>query len=413
MPKIQSSEEEMVLPAWLFVLPWSPKSIGGVNEVVRNLSAEAARSQRFVPKTLVCDWSTSDPTEQVDASEGDFRLRLREPGPTLRAWKQNLAFMLHFIPTLLKLRTLIRSIEVSVINQHYAGLSGIYFATAKRLGWIDRFIISVHGSDVTAMAASDRFRARWWRWMIESSDSIVACSQSFATEVERAAPKLLANITVVHNGVDLARCEIDLTTAGPGGTAGAVFLCVATLEHKKGIDLLINAFEKIAERHPSYRLVVVGRWSAFLPQLQQQIAALSSRAPGVASRIEIVSGESHGQVLHRMQTATMMILPSRAEPFGIVLLEAGLMHVPVIASRIGGIPEIIDDGVHGLLFPVEDVDALAAAMDRLLYEPEFRSTLANALHDRVVSDFTWTSAWFDYVGLVEHAVTLPADLPAN
>ena len=97
-----------------------------------------------------------------------------------------------------------------------------------------------------------------------------------------------------------------------------------------------------------------------------------------------------------LERAKAFCLPSRAEPFGIALLEAGAYRLPVVASRVGGIPEIVIHGESGLLVQPDDVDGLAAALDRVMADPDAARGLGERLHRRVANDFPWKRAYEQY-----------------
>ena len=101
-----------------------------------------------------------------------------------------------------------------------------------------------------------------------------------------------------------------------------------------------------------------------------------------------------------MKQAKTFCLPSRAEPFGIAILEAGAYRLPVVASRVGGIPEIIIDGETGLLVEPDDTRALTAALDRVLSDADLARNLGERLYERVVGDFSWKRAYQQYRTLI-------------
>ena len=98
--------------------------------------------------------------------------------------------------------------------------------------------------------------------------------------------------------------------------------------------------------------------------------------------------------------AAVFCLASRAEPFGIVLLEAGAFRCPVVATAVGGIPEILEQEVTARLVPPDDPAALATQLRRSLCEAEGARRLAEALHERVLSEFSWRNAHRAYMRLV-------------
>src|SRR5262249_1147568 len=108
----------------------------------------------------------------------------------------------------------------------------------------------------------------------------------------------------------------------------------------------------------------------------------------------------HAQVARFFDRATAFCLPSRAEPFGIVLLEAGAFRLPVVATRVGGIPEIVEDRVTGLLVPPDDAGSLADALVRVLTDSDFAASAGRGLHDRVRAVFSWRRAYDAYRALL-------------
>ncbi len=92
-------------------------------------------------------------------------------------------------------------------------------------------------------------------------------------------------------------------------------------------------------------------------------------------------------------------MPSRSEPFGIAIIEAGYLGVPVVATRVGGIVEIVTEDVDGVLVAADDVEGLASQLERLLESEALRARLGMALHERVLSAFTWSRALEQYLQL--------------
>lgn len=95
--------------------------------------------------------------------------------------------------------------------------------------------------------------------------------------------------------------------------------------------------------------------------------------------------------------AHIFCLPSRQEAFGLVLLEAGAYSLPVIASNVGGISELIEDRVNGILVPSDDVCALAASLRMLLGTPQLGRQMGDSLYQKVESRFTWTRTLEQYL----------------
>lgn len=146
----------------------------------------------------------------------------------------------------------------------------------------------------------------------------------------------------------------------------------------KGFDTLCESFKRISSRFPGWRLVLIGH------EVPEEV-----RAGGFAHRgIEAYPGLKHGQVAEWMNRCAIFALPSRTEAMGRVLLEAAAAGKCRVAARVDGIPTVVDDGIDGLLVETESVEELAAALERLIRDPELRRRLGNAARERVAREFS-------------------------
>jgi glycosyltransferase involved in cell wall biosynthesis len=146
----------------------------------------------------------------------------------------------------------------------------------------------------------------------------------------------------------------------------------------KGFDLLCEAFHRVAERFPDWKLVLIGF------QVPETVRESGLEHP----RIESHPGLKQAQIAEWMARCAIFALPSRTEAMGRVLLEAGAAGKCRLAARIEGIPTVLEDGVDGVLVPPESVDALAAALERLMGNPERRRRLGAAAQQRVGREFS-------------------------
>jgi glycogen synthase len=159
-------------------------------------------------------------------------------------------------------------------------------------------------------------------------------------------------------------------------------LGLGRIVEKKGFDLLLDAFARLAERHPGVGLVIGGDGPR-RPDLIRRVAAT-----GLEARVALPGSLDRGQVAWAMQAAEVFVLPSRVEPFGIVVLEALRGGCPAVVSSHGGAGEIVRDGEDGLVVDPTDPGALAHSIDRVLSEPALASRLAEA-GPRRAGDFDW------------------------
>jgi glycogen(starch) synthase len=205
-------------------------------------------------------------------------------------------------------------------------------------------------------------------------------------------------VHVVHNAIDSVACrrEARQSPLPPGLEAHPYLLSVGKFETKKGHDVLIESYERIAPSHPDLWLVIIGGSGHALAACQARVAA----SP-FSERMLLYCDVPHGSTLAAIARASLFAFPSRREPFGIVILEAAALATPVVASRVGGIPEIIQDGHSGVLVPPDDVAALAAALHRMLIDRERASAQAERLQETVGRNFSLTAQTLAYRELFE------------
>ena len=153
---------------------------------------------------------------------------------------------------------------------------------------------------------------------------------------------------------------------------------------QKGFDVLIEAYARLSARMADAPDLLIAGDGAERENLQKRVGDL-----GLMDRVHLIGFADRPTAVSLFRGCEMFILPSRHEPQGIVNLEAMACAKPVIASRVGGVPEIVLDGVTGLLVPGEDASAFAQALESLLADPAKARTLGEAGRERVVAEFTW------------------------
>jgi len=189
-------------------------------------------------------------------------------------------------------------------------------------------------------------------------------------------------VHVVRNGVDAeairAAAREPHSASLPAGD-GPLVGCVARLERVKGVADFVDAAALVAREIPSARFVVAGDGSE-----AESLAA--RRTPALADRLAFMGHLDHVEPL--VAALDVLALPSLSEALGLVLLEAGALGVPVVATAIGGVPEVVDDGVTGILVSPGQPPALAEAVTQLLRDPARARAMGAAGRARVEREFT-------------------------
>jgi glycogen(starch) synthase len=154
---------------------------------------------------------------------------------------------------------------------------------------------------------------------------------------------------------------------------------IGRFESRKGPDTLVRAIPRLAERIPQVRVVLRGTdtkmadGGSFRSHLERLVASL-----GVDGKVEITDHWRPGAVREELATANVCVVPSRWESFGLVAAEAAALGRPVVASRIAGLDEVVEDGVNGRLVPPEQPEAFADVLARLLDSPADASRMGEA-----------------------------------
>jgi glycosyltransferase involved in cell wall biosynthesis len=372
---------------WLFVVPWDLRHSGGVNQVVINLYKECAQQGKYRPLVLVLDWNARSPVYAKDSGCRTVHLRVKQPDVSMKGL---LAWVLALGPGLLQLRRLLRQENVHVINVHYPGTSAVAFALLRQCGLFrGKLLFSFHGMDLRQAVSARGLGVAIWRYLAASLDAASACSEALAAEVRDFFEDKKEKVRVVYGGIDVSslRAALADVSGADDNEPRQYFINVATYETKKGQDVLIRAFARLARDFPKPDLVLVGRDGG----IKGELVSLASEL--VPDRVQFLDSLPNRDVLILCRRALALILPSRSEPFGLVILEAGALGVPVIASRVGGIPEIIVSEEYGTLVDPDNVEQLEVAMRKMLADLSEGKKQADALRLRVASSFSWTVAF--------------------
>jgi glycosyltransferase involved in cell wall biosynthesis len=289
-------------------------------------------------------------------------------------------FLLLFPVGLFQLIRLIQKYRIQIVNIHYPAECFFYLAICRRILPI-RLITSVHGADLFPDGIPRAAYPKAIKWLLDLSDRIVTPSNAYGEDVASVFPQLRGKIVLIHNGVDLAelgnRSHDSLSIKRP-----PYILCVAMHNEKKGLDVLLRAFALIHDKEPSLKLMLVGDG----PQ-RGQLEDLASTL-GIAKKVEFLGLQGRTQVADLLHSCEVFVLPSRSEPFGIVLVEAMACKKPIVATTAGGIPEIIENGRNGVLVEPGDSIDLAKAIIMLLKNRELRLMLGKDGYETVHTRFS-------------------------
>jgi glycosyltransferase involved in cell wall biosynthesis len=186
--------------------------------------------------------------------------------------------------------------------------------------------------------------------------------------------------------IHVVRCGVDLMVYKPpakrsNSATAAEVLFVGRLLHGKGLSLLFEAVAELRRRRLDVTLSVVGDGPA-----RAEVEA-AVRARRLTEHVRLLGSVGQDELLAKYAGADVFCLPSFAEGIPVVAMEAMAMELPVVTTRIMGIPELVEDGATGLLVPPGRVDALTDALDRLIRAPEERTRMGVAGREKVRADY--------------------------
>lgn len=216
----------------------------------------------------------------------------------------------------------------------------------------------------------------------------IAVSQTVAKQVRQAQMIPQRRLHPIQNGIRLDRFDthnppptgLKGEVLGDAVTEGALITCVARLVWFKGLHVLIDALPAIRKKHPDTRVLIVGDG-----ELRADLIAQAERV-GVADMV-VFAGE-RGDIPDLLKISDIFVLPSVSEGLPISLMEAMASELPLVASRVGGIPELIEDGVNGYLCDSQDADSFAKGVLRLLDDPKHRRAAGRAGRKRLEQHFS-------------------------
>ncbi len=268
-------------------------------------------------------------------------------------------------------RSLLRSFRPDLFHAHFATEpTAVARGLAAEHGL--PFTFTAHGYDVYRRPPAD-FGDR-----AAAAAAVVTVSEANAR-----------HIAVVH-AVDRSRivvlpCGVDTERFRPGERRPPEpphIVCVARLVPVKNLELLLAACRIMYEQRLDFRCVVVGDGRA-----REELVALRDRVR-LGAVVELVGQAPQSEVLALWQRAAVAVLTSHSEGMPVSLIEAAACGVPAVATAVGGVPELVEEGVTGLLAPAGDAAAVARKLDRVLRDPDLATRLGAAARSRVEERFS-------------------------
>lgn len=294
---------------------------------------------------------------------------------------------------LARLAKLIHGLKPHLVNAHYLGVTAPYAYAGSEVSALP-FVVSVHGSDVMTVPFPSGHK-RLSRRVVQRAKACTACSGDMSKYLfELMGPSRKCKITVTGNGVNPE--EFDGVEAY--AHTRPYLYAASHFTPKKGIEVLLRALAQLRDAGHDIDLILAGSGPS------EEKYKLLAQELGLNSRVHFWGVATRREMAALMHGCSVFVMPSLWEGFGITNLEAMVCRKAVVASKTGGIPEVVQDQETGVLVPPGDSVALAAAIADLLENADKRAAMGQKGREIAVTRFTWSVVTDRYLQAYEMAM---------
>jgi N-acetyl-alpha-D-glucosaminyl L-malate synthase BshA len=297
-----------------------------------------------------------------------------------------------------KMAEVMTRFNLDILHVHYAIPHSISAYLAKMMlgAHVVPFVTTLHGTDIT-LVGNDRSYLPITRFGIEQSDAVTAVSEYLKQRTIQEF-QIQRPVTVVPNFVD---CDIYGRATDRSlrrkfaNDDEAILIHISNFRPVKRVEDVVGIFNLVRKRIKA-RLLMVGDGP------ERPKAEWLANTHGNAGDVQFVGKQNDMSEL--LAISDVLLLPSELESFGLVALEAMACEVPVIATRVGGIPEVVQDGFDGYLYDVGDIQAMADGCFSILNNPPVRDSLGRAAREHANRDFCASKIVLKYEDLYSRTI---------
>lgn len=284
---------------------------------------------------------------------------------------------LSYLSAIRKLKSILRAEQPDLLHAHYASSYGFVAA----LCGFHPYIVSVWGSDVFEFPRTSFIARYMLRHTLRKADVVLSTSHSMAVETKKYTTK---EIRVTPFGIDTAVFQ-NTGKRLHFKPDDVVIGSIKTLETVYGHETLLRSFAQLHRMGLglSLKLLLVGGGS-----LKSSLEALAVTL-GISEHIVFTGFVEHERILDYFSSIDIFVIPSFQESFGVVALEAAACELPVVASRVGGLPEVVDEGVTALLVEPNNTQQLTDALHQLVIDAPLRKAMGLAGRAFVKEHYEW------------------------
>lgn len=283
---------------------------------------------------------------------------------------------LNALPTIKKI---IKYFQPDIMHAHFATSYGLLGALSS----FSPFVLSVWGSDVFSFPNKSLIHRSLLKFNLKKADRILSTSVVMSRETEKYTSK---EITVTPFGINLEQFK-SKDAESIFSENDIVIGTLKSLDERYGIDILLLAFKIIVNRNPELplKLLIVGGGP-----LDDKLKNLAIELK-IEDRTVFTGPVPFEKIANYHNQMTVTVFVSNSESFGVAVIEASACEKPVVVSNVGGLPEVVEDGVTGFIVPPSDPESTAAAIEKLILDKELRARMGKAGRERVKRLYEWNS----------------------
>ncbi|WP_440067794.1 glycosyltransferase [Tenacibaculum discolor] len=282
-----------------------------------------------------------------------------------------------YLKLLPQLKRIIKRIQPDIVHAHYASSYGILGALCN----FSPFILSVWGSDVFSFPKKSFLHKKILKYNLKRADRVLSTSYVMKDETKQYTGK---EIEVTPFGVDIekfsARKKETLFNE-----EDIVIGTIKALEKIYGIKYLIKAFSVICKKHKSLplKLLIVGEGS------QERELKNQTKTLNIEDNVVFTGKIPFEEVANYHNMLSISVYLSNDESFGVAIIESSACEKPVIVSNVGGLPEVVEDGITGIVVPKQNVDKTVEALEKLIFDKKLQEQMGKAGRERVKKMYNW------------------------
>ncbi len=286
---------------------------------------------------------------------------------------------IRYLKLLPQLKKVIKKIQPDIVHAHYASSYGILGALSN----FSPFILSVWGADVYSFPKKSFLHKNILKYNLKRADKILSTSYVMKHETKQYTDK---EIEVTPFGVDIQRFA-PVKKQSLFSEKDIVIGTIKTLEEKYGVKYLIQSFKVISDKYKDapLKLLIVGSGS-----LEEELKN-ETRRLNIENKVVFTGNVPFEKVplYQNMLSISVSLSIFDSESFGVAIVEASACEKPVIVSDVGGLPEVVEDGVTGIVVPKQNVNKTVEALEKLIFDEKLQAQMGKAGRERVKKMYNW------------------------